>query len=394
MVGRGITRRRFLVQGAAAFASLSVSRRATAASLRPARSGLDHVVVLTMENRSFDHLLGWLRGADGRQSGLGYADRSGVARSTHRLAPDFQGCGHPDPEHSYAGLRVCFDRGKCDGFLRAGRNDAYAIGYYTRPDLPFLGAAAPAWTVCDRYFGSIMAPTMPNRMYLHAAQTDRTTDLAYPTLLPTIWDTLEEHGVPGRYYRSTFSYLELWGFKYLRITASLAEFFADCRSGDLPAVAFVDPDFAPSRLGIGNSDHPHIDVRVGESFMSQIYRAVTTSPAWPRTLLIIVFDESGGFFDHVAPTHAPDVDPAHSLRGFRVPALLVSPFARRGHVDHNVYDHASILKLIEWRFGLPSLTVRDAQANNLAAALDLTRRNLHAPAFTVPYSGYSRPCTR
>jgi phospholipase C len=113
-------------------------------------------------------------------------------------------------------------------------------------------------------------------------------------------------------------------------------------------------------------------------------RRVTTSPAWPRTLLVFTFDESGGFFDHVPPTHAPDANPFHSLRGFRVPTILVSPFARRGFVDHGVYDHTSILKLIEWRFGLPALAVRDAAANNLAAALDFSRHDVRAPRFNVP----------
>lgn len=386
------SRAQFLVGSAGALAVLPAMARAATALPSPHSSGVDHVVVLTMENRSFDHLLGWLPGADGKQGGLRYRDSSGAARATHRLAPDFQGCGHPDPEHTYAGLRLAYDDGKCDGFLRAGRNDAYAIGYYARADLPFLGAAAPLWTVCDRYFGPMMGPTIPNRMYMHTGTTDRTINLAFPTFLPTIWDLLADRGMPGRYYRSTISFLDMWGTKYDGITFSFEDFLADCRTGDLPAVAYVDPDYAPSRLGIGNSDHPHIDVRVGEWLMSEVYRAVTTSPAWPRTLLVITFDESGGFFDHVPPTYAPDSDPRHALRGFRVPTLLVSPFARRGYVDHQVYDHTSILKLIEWRFGLPALSVRDAHATNLAAALDLSRRNLRAAAFRVPRRVLSRPC--
>jgi phospholipase C len=119
---------------------------------------------------------------------------------------------------------------------------------------------------------------------------------------------------------------------------------------------------------------------------------VTTSPAWPRTLLVFTFDEWGGFFEHVPPSHAPDVNPLHRLRGFRVPTLLVSPFARRGHVDHTVYDHASIVKLIRWRFGLPALSVRDATAANLASALDFSRRDLRAPTFAVPRVVTSKPC--
>jgi len=384
------TRRRFLAGATGLGAALALQPREVSAAVAettlppPSRSGLEHVVVVTMENRSFDHLLGWLPGADGKQAGLTYRDRFGVRHATHRLAPDFQGCGFSDPAHTYDELRISYDGGRCDGFLRAGRNDVYCIGYYTRRDLPFLGAAAPAWTACDRYFAPMMGPTVPNRMYLHAARTDRIADLPLPTVLPTIWDLLADNGVRARYYRSTFSYLSLWGPKYLPITRELTDFLGDCRTGDLPAVSYVDPIFSLSFLGVGNSDHPHIDIRTGESFMSRIYNAVTTSPAWPRTLLVFTFDESGGFFDHVAPALAPDGNPLHSLRGFRVPAILISPYARRGHVDHGVYDHTSILKLIEWRFGLPFLSSRDAAAKNLADALDFSRRDVRAPRFRVP----------
>ena len=107
---------------------------------------------------------------------------------------------------------------------------------------------------------------------------------------------------------------------------------------------------------------------------------MTTSPAWPHTLLIVTFDEWGGFFDHVPPPAAPDVKPEYEQRGFRVPCLLISPFARRGHVAHGVYDHTSILKLVEWRWGLEPLSVRDAAAANLAAALDFSKRNLAGAA--------------
>ena len=154
------TRRAFLSGAVGLFAAapaLSWLRlgRALAA---PAQPPIDHVVVCMMENRSFDHFLGWLPGADGKQAGLSYPDRTGTPQSTYHLT-DFQGCGHPDPDHSFDGGRVEYDNGACDGWLRAGNNDAYAIGYYDRADLPFLGNAAPEWTTCDRYFASIMAET-------------------------------------------------------------------------------------------------------------------------------------------------------------------------------------------------------------------------------------------
>ena len=178
----------------------------------PNRSGIEHIVVVMMENRSFDHLLGWLPGAEGRQAGLTYTDETGASISTYPLAPDWQGCGHPDPDHSYEGGRVEYNNGACDGWLRAGQNDQYAIGYYTQNDLAFLGNAAPAWTVCDQYFAAILAGTFPNRVYQHAAQTDRLDNSLLPfSTLPTIWDRLADHSLAAKYYYSDFPFLAIWG---------------------------------------------------------------------------------------------------------------------------------------------------------------------------------------
>lgn len=109
-----------------------------------------------MENRSFDHFLGWLPNAEGMQAGLSYLDGNGVAHATHALAPDFTGCSHPDPDHSYAGGRVQYDNGAMDGFLRSGKNDDYAIGYYVEGDRPFYSALARNYTTLDPSFCSIL----------------------------------------------------------------------------------------------------------------------------------------------------------------------------------------------------------------------------------------------
>ena len=391
----GLSRRRFLGGAAAAVGALALGGRAAAAPT----GRIDHVVVVMMENRSFDHLLGWLPGADGRQAGLTYSDRAGVAHQTHPLAPDYQGCAHPDPDHSYEGGRVEYDGGACDGWLRAGTNDDYSIGYYAKADLAFFGGTAPSWTTCDRYFAAILAETYPNRIYQHAAQTDRIHNTNDLSTLPTIWDRLTAAGVSGRYYYSDVPFLALWGTKYISISQPASAFFADCAAGSLPNVAFLDPRFIDESSGTSGDDHPHADIRNGEAFMNLVYEAVTRSPNWPSTVLVFNYDEWGGFFDHVPPTAAP-IPPADraagnadGLRGFRTPCLVVPPWARRAHVASTVYDHTSILRMIEWRWRLQPLTVRDRTANNLAAELDFTRPStLGAPHFDVPPGPFGAPC--
>jgi phospholipase C len=401
----GVTRRQFLCQSAGVAAGIALGGILPAVnalgrnlSIKPAHSGLEHIVVVMMENRSFDHFLGWLPGANGRQAGLSYIGKDGLQHPTYALGSDYQGCGHPDPDHSYQGARVEYDGGACDGWLRAGSNDDYAIGYYTQNELPFFAGAAPAWTSCDAYFAAILAGTYPNRIYQHAAQTDRLDDSILPfSTLPTIWDRLADHSLSARYYYSDVPLLALWGAKYLPISSLVTEFFADCAAGTLPSVSFVDPRFLGELEGLTNDDHPHADIRNGEVFLNTIYQAVTTSPNWQNTALIINFDEWGGFFEHVPPTMAP-IPPADAalgsdgLRGFRVPALIISPWSPRGTILHGLYDHTSILRFIEWRWHLRPLTVRDSQANNIADALDFSSPNYDVPQFAVPAGPFGAPC--
>ena len=378
----------------------ALSRARTPAQL----SQVEHVIVVMMENRSFDHFLGWHPGADGRQAGLFYRDRDGNRLSTFALAPDFQGCGLSDPDHSFEGGRVEYNSGACDGWLQAGENDRYAIGYYRRHDLPFLGQATIDWTTFDRYFCSILGPTFPNRISQHAGQTDRLSNTLVVSTLPTIWDRLFDKGLKGRYYFSDLPVLALWGNKYLAgpqaIAAPLTQFFVDCTAGTLPEVAFVDPTFGGEEEGTSNDDHPHGDIRAGESFLNRIYAAVTRSPNWPSTALVITFDEWGGFFDHVPPPPGPVTDAEQALgyvdglRGFRIPVVLISPFARRETVAHQVFDHTSILRLIEERWGLDPLAARDASARSLADALDLNKSSGQqgVPHYAVPDLAAGLPC--
>jgi phospholipase C len=367
-------------------------------ALSSAQAPFDHVVLVMMENRSFDHLLGWMPGADGRQAGLTCVDSQGVTHQTYPLAPDYTGCPHPDPDHSWGGGRIQYDSGKMDGFLRSGSNDIFCIGYYGESDLPFYSALARSYTSFDHYFCSILGPTFPNRMFQHAAQTDRLTNSFTVSTLPTIWDRLQQAGVSARYYYSNVPFLGLWGAKYIPIAAPYSTFSADAALGQLPAFSFVDPRYTITDDGTGNDDHPHADMRAGEAFIAEVFRAVTNSPLWPRTVLIFTFDEWGGFFEHVAPPRViapngvdPDLVNGKALLGLRIPPVVVSPFTRspnpnKPRVLHNVFDHTSALKLLEWRWNLSPLTARDASSaiTNLNAALNFQNPQTAVPDLPEP----------
>ncbi|HEY8516137.1 MAG TPA: alkaline phosphatase family protein [Candidatus Binatia bacterium] len=364
----------------------------------PETSGIEHIVVVMMENRSYDHFLGWLPGGDGLQSGLEYVDRRGVAHAPYPLAPEWQGCQYGDPDHSYNGGRIQFADGACDGWLRASTDDLFPIGYYRQEDLSFFGQAVPSWTTCDRYFCSLMGPTFPNRIYQHAGATDRLRNTLDPSDLPAIWDRIAEKGLSGRYYYNDLPVTALFGARFIDISKPYSEFLADAAAGRLPNLAFVDPRFVNEELGTSNDDHPFADIRNGQIFLNEIYEAIVSSPNWPNTVLVINYDEWGGFYDHVPPPLMPqtalDREIGNDGRlGFRVPLLVVSPLARRGFIGHEVYDHTSILRMVEWRWGLDPLAERDATAYNLAHVLDFQKgKDLRAPRFDVPQGPFGHEC--
>jgi phospholipase C len=366
----------------------------------PERSGVEHVVVVMMENRSFDHILGWLPGADGRQAGLSYRTPDGVRHKTHHQQ-QLNGCGFADPDHSYAGGRIQYGAGRMDGFLLDPENDSFAISYYRAADRPFMGSLARHYVTCDRYFCSILGPTFPNRFFQHSAQTDRLSNTLAISTLPTIWDRLNQPGGPtGRYYFSDLPVLALWGAKYQSITSPLAQFIRDAAAGTLPNVSFVDPSFLGEANGTSNDDHPLADLRAGDAFLSQIFHALASGPGWSKTVLVINYDEWGGFFEHVRPPRVTagvpvGTDPhlgvdtdldgkGRTLTGFRVPCIVASPFTRRALVSHHLFDHTSVLKLVEWRWALAPLSQRDASdrkvdPRNLAHALDFSRPDARVP---------------
>src|SRR4051812_20489100 len=399
------TRRRFL-QGVAAAGAWSVARpyaSALASPLQaatlpdPATAPFDHVVVLMFENRSFDHLLGWLPGGDGQQAGLEFADQTGTIYPTYELAPDPQGCGYLDPDHSWEGFVTQFNGGANDGWLKTPSNrgtaDTFPIGFYTEPDLPAIASLATSYTVLDRYFASFAGETFPNRFYQHAARTDRDHNMGITAtnLSPTIWDRLAAANLTAGYYFTDEPFILLWGSKYVPIMHPVAQFLADAAAGTLPNVSFVDPSFANEGQGQSGDYHPHGDIRAGESFLAEIYHAVRSSPAWDRTVLVVNFDEWGGFYDHVVPprviddtvraalTPAGNPVPDYQQLGFRVPCIVASPWSPAKVVSDGPYEHTSVLKMIEWRWGLAPLTQRDANARNLAEVLDFSTPRTDEP---------------
>ena len=407
------SRRQFLrgVAGAAGLAALSPPK-AWARAIAPARVGaaslplpsdapFDHVVVLMQENRSFDHFLGWLPGADGIQEGLTFTDLTGTTYPTYDLAPDFQGCGYADPDHSWEGGLVELNSGACDGFLRypldRAAADTFPIGFYKESAVSVLGALARNYTTCDRYFASILAETYPNRFYQHCARTDRdhNMDITQTTMSPTIWDRLADATLSATYYFSEAPFLALWGLKYASIMKTSTHFFEDALAGTLPNVSFIDATNFPESNGVTTDDHPHADIRAGETWISSIYQAIRNSPNWSKTVLVINYDEWGGFYDHVVPplvtddtvkaALTPDGAPHPDYRqlGFRVPCVVVSPFAPAQIVHDGPYEHSSVLKMIEWRWGLEAMTARDLNARNLAEVLDFSIARTDSPNIPI-----------
>jgi phospholipase C len=376
----------------------------------PRNIPVDTIVVLMMENRSFDHYLGWMPDADGHQAGLQYTDKDGVTHETQRLTPDFQGCGHPDPDHSWDGGRTQLDGGACDGFLRSGSNDVFSISYYAEGDLGFIQDAAKAFTTYDRFHCSLMGSTLPNREYMWAAESYGNRDnqlppqTQYTTGFPdnTIFAALDKAGVSNRYFFNDVPVSALWGASRLKNSGSIAEYYARCATGTLPRVSYVDPNFAGSvgeGPGLSGDEHPHGDVRAGQAFMADVVHAFMESPQWERGALFITYDEWGGFFDHVAPPrvpdirNSPDINNDYGLMGFRIPTIAVSPWVRRGHVAHTQYGFESILKFISYRFGLAPLNTRVKYANNIARSFDWTGKpRLALPELPRPEHVVSMPC--
>ncbi len=364
---------------------------------------IDHFLVLMMENHSYDNYLGMLgRDPAGQPRGDGFTVGSdgkptaanpypdGRTQHAFRMPTTCQLSGKPSQEWEQAHIQ--FNGGRNDGFVKSDSGPV-AMGYWTGQDLPWAYSLAATFPLADRWFAPVPGQTQPNRRYLLAATSVGMVDDVLPeNLLPpphgTIFDRLDEHHIPWRNYYSSFpptSYLFLGeAIGDHASVVPIAQFFTDARSGNLPGFAIIDPDF-----GHNSGENPQNIVHA-EVFAASVVEAVMQSPAWQRTLLVWTFDEGGGYYDHVPPPAAvppdgiPPLPPAahydgFARYGFRVPAVVVSPWSRPGHVTSVTHDHTSILAMLERKWNLPALTERDAAAADLSDFLDL-----HQPAFAEP----------
>jgi phospholipase C len=413
--------------------SFTRNRRITLApdrmfELPAAEAPIDTVVILMLENRSFDHLLGWL-GTDeayleeGRRrfgskfriaasTDEEYLDPEGRQFRTHEAfdglkgeSGALRGCHYNIPGHSWTQGRA--QRGR--GFLAKDTgNDEYAISYFDGNAFPYHRAISSSFTVLDHYFSSVLGPTFPNRQYLHSAQSEGYKSDPGPLKsgifkAETIWDRILAANVPATYYYTDVPLLRLWGPHLKPLVAPVTQYFEQALAGTLPNVVMVEPSFKGANRADG---HPRGDLRIAAAFAGVVVEALLHSPQWSRSMLVIAHDEWGGFYDHVTPPRFPDARASDndaddfSQAGFRVAAALVSPFAAGNAVDSTPYDHTSILRFLEWRFlGAPArgthrgsgsrwwLTTRDRHAHPIGQTLASTPVNTDVESLigaTVP----------
>jgi phospholipase C len=443
-----ITRRSLLRAGAGLAVASAVPWRLPAALAVPLRAAdtlpdpgraagtpdpsmpFDHVVVVMMENHSFDNYLGMLPRRGQRKADGFRFDRHGAPANRQPYKDGYTTpvhaksmCQPPDVDQTWNGTHFQIDGGKMDGFAR---NKPGSMLYWDEADIPFYYSLAKTFTVGNRWFCSAPCQTFPNRRFLLAAtanglvSTDTNSILDPLPKTGTIFDRLNAHGISWINYFTDLPGTGVWE----TIPQSnpdkirpVAQFFADCASGSLPAVSFVDPEFgATNDLGGaligaapqtydqvqqvetqgGDEENPQ-DITLGEDFVARVVNALIASPAWSRSLLVWTYDEHGGYYDHVPPPAAvapddipPKIGPTDARGGYdmygpRVPAVVVSPYSKAGGVTGVVHDHTSILATIEHKWNLPACTRRDANAATLMDFLDTGKpRLLEPPALAAP----------
>jgi phospholipase C len=405
-------------------------------------SSIDHIVVLMLENRSFDHMLGFLyadsdnvtptgqpfEGLTGTESNPAAA--TGSAVSVYQLSSadtDVYLSPGADPGEGYAATNTQLYATTTpaatavpsnDGFVTnfastlqweqsegwsivAGTEASDIMGMFTPELLPVLSGLAKGYAVCDHWYASAPTETMPNRAFACAATSQGHMDDATKKFTaPSIFGLLSDHAVSWSIYGYTSAPLTRLDFSDTTAAPDanfglFTDFQAAAAAGTLASYVFLEPSWEST----GNSQHPNYDVALGEQLIYDVYQAVSTGPAWSSTLLVITYDEHGGCYDHVAPPGgATPPDSTVGEYGFdftrfgvRVPTVLVSPLIAAGTVFRvpdgtTPFDHTSILKTVENRWGLPALTARDAAAPDVSAALSLT-----SPRTDDPLSGVVIP---
>jgi phospholipase C len=363
-----------------------------------------HVVVIAFENRSFDHMLGFTPpgGAlTGQESNpVDPANPAAGRVLVNQLAGPVSAA---DPSHTFEGVReqlfgaslVPLDPAPMNGFVSNYIKD---VGDMTRGEaimqcyapesVPVLSGLARNFCVCTRWFASVPGPTWPNRFYMHAA-TSRglVTNDPLDTGAQTIFDKLDGGKQSWRIYAGDVPVIlsierlaERFVLDQIKPPQDhhfqpLAQYFNDLKAGTLPAYSFIEPQYFDTPFGKASDQHPPHSVLIGEALLGHVYNALLQSTYWPDSVLLVLFDEHGGFFDSIspptgvtAPDEFPSIQPAFDFTrlGVRVPAVVVSPFVEPGSVDATVYDHSSIPATVNAVFGLGAanfLTRRDAAAN-------------------------------
>ena len=406
---------------------------------------IEHVVILIQENRSFDHYFGSYKGVRGFSDASAAFQQpypnnasnapAGVLLPFHLDTINaFGACTH-DIAHDWVPQHQSWNNGAMDAFATSrvpinGDSASLVMGYYTRADLPYYYAVADAFTLCDNYFCSVMGPTDPNRLYAMAASIDPDGKNGGPLLqtlvanraaftgtltYTTMPEQLETRGISWKVYnapeqnilKGLYSDNVLPYFKQFQDPSSSIykkafgpqfpiDFLADAASGNLPQVSWLISSIA-------DSEHPPLPALFGENTLSTILTALTANPAaWAKTVLFVTYDENGGFFDHVPPITPPAGTPGEFVTvpavpdpsvegsitgpiglGFRVPTFVISPFSRGGFVSSDIFDHTSILRFIETRFGaeIPNLSAwRRANVGDMTSALNLTKPDASVPS--------------
>ncbi|MBC7912350.1 MAG: hypothetical protein H7Y30_17720 [Pyrinomonadaceae bacterium] len=367
---------------------------------------IDHIVVLMLENRSFDHMLGYLSLEGGRQdvdglTGNEVNHHNGNSHKPQRMASAIM---NGDPCHEWDCVKEQLDN-QNGGFVKNYakhiiNNPHFIMNYFNAADVPVFDHLAREFSICDRWFCSLPGPTQPNRAYALAGTSESIKENFSPQQLimgngwaaPTIFELLPNN-VTWRYYSHDIAGLRF--FKKFRTQLvpqidKIDKFFDAAEDGNLPNVSWIDPDFGIAAYpGAPNDDHPPHDMRHGQNLVSKVYNALLNAgnSQWSKTLLIVTYDEHGGFYDHVSPRQftPADSDPEFQKYGVRVPAFVVSPWAARqtayGSQQHHLqpdevlFDHTSVLKTILRRFctpaggATPSMTPRVDAANDLSNLL-------------------------